>query len=262
MYEQNYQQTIDLNQLPKVRNGAMWYVALLPALAAFLENYAINKWLELLVWGFVLIACPAICHSDAVKLERMGIGNAKMKKEAVICPVAYMFMRCKTLRQGSMKAVLFTIFTGFAIMGNGFTVSLSMDDNAFIERVKNSYAVNLEDLSDEMSFNIIGKQLNSYISEDEAKYEIITDGDKRYVTAKGTDPDGKKLEIVFLLDYDGYAFKCFKVDSITLDGSELSADEQAELLKKIFIEADDDNSDRSSSLPQGSESSDDSYTKA
>lgn len=262
MYEQNYQQTIDINQLPKIRNGAMWYVALLPALAIFLENYAINKWLGMLVWGFVLVACPIICYRDALKLINMGIGRSSMKTAAVLCPVAYMFMRCKALRQSSTKAVMFIIFTGFAIMGNGFTVSLNMDDNAFIERVKYNYVINLEELSTETSFNMIGEQLNAYITEDEAKYEISTEGDLRYITAKGTDGSGKALEIVFAVDYDGFAFKSYSVDSISLDGQKLSDIEKQELLEKIFIETDKDSPSKTPTPPENPKKSDDSYTKA
>lgn len=247
MDNRNFQQTIDLNELPKIRNGAAWYVCVLPALAGFLESYAINKWLGMMLWAFVLIACPVICYKDQKNLERMGIYMPPMKKTAVFFPIAYQFQRCKVLRQSNLKAVLFAAFTGFALIGNGFTVSLGMDDSAFIDRVKYNYVANLDDFSGDSTFNIIGKQLDAFSVKDSVKYVIETDGDWHYVTSKGTFDDAGKntpFEITFGLEYDGYAFKSFEIEAVSVGGKKIAGDERKKFLNKIFIEtkAEDDSS--------------------
>ena len=250
MENQFYQQnTINLNELPKIRNGAMWYVAILPALALYLESYAINKWLGIMIWAFVLISCPVICYRDMRTLEKMGLNTEGLKTVSIVCPLLYMYKRCRLLKQSSIIAVFFTIFTVYAIIQNGFAVSLRVDDQTFINQVKYNYVVNLDEFSDitgNSSANIIGEQIDAFINEGEAKYNVSADGDLRYITVSGScdynGVSGTELEIVFIIDYDGYAFKSLKLDLVSVSGQILEGEKRQELLDEIFLNTQADDS--------------------
>ncbi|WP_124098165.1 hypothetical protein [Ruminococcus sp. Marseille-P6503] len=243
MENQYYQDNmIDLNELPKIRSGAMWYVAILPVLALYLENYAINKWLGILVWAFALISCPVICYRDMRALEKLGLNCQNLKIISVVCPLLYMYKRCRLLKQSSIMAVFFTIFTVYAVLQNGFAVSLRVDDQTFINQVKYNYVANIDEFSDisaDKSSNIIGEQIDAFINEDKAEYRVSADGDLRYITVSGScDYDtvsGAELEIVFIIDYDCYAFKSLELDSVSLSGQALEGEKRQELLDVIFL---------------------------
>lgn len=236
----NNQNNINLNQLPKIRNGAVWYVAILPALAMFLEAFAVNKYLGFLLWGFVLIASPIICYYDMKTLEKYGVDVHAFKKYIFLIPVIYIYTRCRILRQSNTKAVMYVVFAVFALFGNGFTRSLQMTNQDFIDNVKQNYVVNLEDFSGQTSMNVIGTQIKSFVKGNEVKYKIETKDNLRYVTASGVcsydKKDNQKIDIIFELNYDGYAFKSFKVDSILINGEKLNDEKKEKLMKEIFLE--------------------------
>lgn len=238
-YEQN---TINLNELPKLRNGAMWYVAILPALGLYLENYALNKWLGVLIWAFVLIGDRVICFRDMKRLEKLGYPVESIKTFSAVFPLIYMYKRCRLLKQSNIIAVFFTIFTVYAVIDNGFTLSLQIDDQTFTDQVKYGYLINLDGYSDingQNINNIIGEQINAFINEEEAEYKVSAEGDLRYITVSGScDYNGDEnvaLEIVFVIDYDGYAFKSFRADSVTVSGKILEDEEKWELLDEILL---------------------------
>lgn len=239
-YEQN--NTINLNELPRLRNGAMWYVAILPALGLYLENYALNKWLGILIWAFVLIVGRIICFRDMKRLEKLGYPVEGIKTLSAVFPLIYMYKRCRLLKQSNIIAVFFTIFTVYAVIDNGFTLSLQIDDQTFTDQVKYSYVINLEgysDISGDVSYNIVGEQIDAFINEEEAEYKVSAEGDLRYITVSGScDYNGEEnaaLEIVFVIDYDGYAFKSFRTDSVTVSGKALEDEEKWELLDEILL---------------------------
>lgn len=245
----NQQNTINLNELPKIRNGAMWYVAILPLLALYLENYAVNKWLGILVWAFVLISCPIICYRDMKALEKLEPDAKSLKTAAIVCPIVYMYKRCRLLKQSSIMAVFFTIFSLYALLQNGFALSLRVDDDTFINQVRYNYVANLDELSaigGGESLNIIGEQIDAFINEEEAEYTVFDDGDLHYITASGScnynGVSGCDLEIVFVIDYDGYAFTSLTLDSVAVSGQELDDEAERQLLEEIFLNTNADDS--------------------
>lgn len=45
-----FDNTLNINELPKIKNGRIWYAAILPLLACYLENFVVN-----IILGAVLL---------------------------------------------------------------------------------------------------------------------------------------------------------------------------------------------------------------
>ncbi len=273
---QKKQSVFSVDETNQKRDGAMWYVTILPILACFLENFTLNKWMGVILWGLVLIVTPVLCYIDSKRLKEYGVHDSdNLTIYAIICPVIYMTKRCQLLNQTKTKAVLFSVFTIFAIVLNGFVQGLTMDDNAFIDQVKNSYPINIEGYEDNMSYDNIDKHLSAFFDGDEVSYKIAVDGDKRYITARGKNKkkyNDKSVEIIFLIDFDGFTTKTFAVYEIKVGGKALSDNDKNKLLDDILLNADNESDDSSKSTQDSSDSnqsknklpakSDESYTSA
>lgn len=224
-------------QMNKIRNGLVWYAAILPALGLFLENYALNKYLGMLVWAIVILARPAACFADRRMLMRDG-AECKTPSILPLFPTAYIFKRCIDLKQNTAVAVVCLISLSYGIIGNGFVVGMSMNDDKAIELVQNRYAASIAEVGgviDPESFDTAIKK-----SLTDVGYEVERSGDVRTVTVKGTDTStGDKYVFEFSVVHDGYALIEIDLKKLSLNGEPIEGEERAELLKAILLPSED-----------------------
>jgi len=233
MYPDLVSEPSTVSPLPKIRNGMVWYAAILPALGLFLENYALNKYLGMLIWGIVILARPAACLADRYVLLRSGaVGHS----EPIIAffPTIYIFKRCFDLKQNTAVAVVCLISLSYGIIGNGFVVGLSMSDDKALDYVKSKYAYSVAGVQPDneiLSFDeAIGKTLS------DVRYEVTCKGDERTVsvTGKSVSTDDK-YELRFRLVHDGFTLTEFTLSDVIKNGNTLKDDARSDALKEILV---------------------------
>ena len=125
-------------------------------------------------------------------------------------------------------------------MNNGFVQALRINDDTFIRSIQSSYISSLSEYEEVVSYNTIGSQIENFANKDSVDWKFSKDKDFRYVTATGKctykGKDSQKFELVFQIDFDGYALISTKVKSLSVEGEELMDKEYNALLNKIFIE--------------------------
>lgn len=239
----NIDNIININELPKIKNGRMWYMAFLPLFACYLENFAVNIILGILLWVSVIIICPLICISDEKHLRSFGIDTVNLYKYRLIPPV-YLFKRSVVTKQSSTSFVLFIIFLAYAVMNNGFSQALRINDDTFIRSVQSSYVSSLSEYDEITSYKTIGEQIEAFANKDSVEWEFSQDKDFRYVSVSGKcsyeGKDNQNFELIFKIDFDGYALISTEVESLSVNGKKLADTEFNSLLYKILIETNED----------------------
>lgn len=221
----------------KIRNGLVWYAAILPALGLFLESYALNKYLGMLVWSIVIIARPAACLADRHILLRDG-ADIRIPTILAFLPTVYIFKRCFDLKQNTAIAVVCLISLSYGVIGNGFVVGLTMDDDKATEIVRNRYAASVAGVRGAIDPESFDTAINRAL--DHVSYDVERNGDERIVTVKGTDPSTEdKYVFVFSVVHDGYALTGFELKEVTLNGSTVEGDDRSELLKALLLPDED-----------------------
>lgn len=224
----------------KVRDGLVWYSAILPALALFLENYALNKYLGIMVWAVVIIIRPLCCYFDRKNLLNAGYENVG-KSWYVFLPTVYLFKRCMLLRHNTAIAVVCMICLSYGIIGNGFTVGLMMDDDTFVSAVKNEPMTSISDFKSFALYESFETAADRALSE--ISYSIEANGDERTVTVKGkSKTDDEPLIFVFKIVHDGYTYRSFKLFAVYKGDIKLEDSEKKEYLKKLFANSSDNSS--------------------
>lgn len=239
--------TINLNDLVTADNSLMWYAAALPFFGVIFEFYADSKYLGFFLWGLIIITRILVCRYDNKKLIKMGMWQSQSITPAVFLPVVYMFKRSKALRRSPSVGIVAVMCMLFALLLNGFTQSLSYNEENYCEFVSKYYATYILDLPEDEnyvadSYNTIDGLLNSYCflqssslsDASSISYEYEKDGKDNYVTAFGR-KNGEDMEIRFFIDYDGFYYKGMEIDSVRIDGKELEGDELDEFLKEVFM---------------------------
>ena len=237
----NYDTNIDtvFSKPPKIHNGKVWYVAILPWLGLFLENYAVNKWIGLALWLSVIILSIVVCIKDEKDLRNSGISNLFIYK-ARFFPPLYIYRRAKTLHQSVSPFIIFIITLVLAIINNGFTNSLKMNDETFIEGIKSTYTSYIKGLDENGINNQIEERLEEFAIEDTLKWSYSEDDKYKYITVSGLcnyeNKASQRFEIVFRLNFDGYTTTKIEITNTSISGIELTNDEKNNFLYKIFIE--------------------------
>lgn len=235
-YNENF---FNINELPKIRNGRIWYVSVLPLFGCYLENFAVNIYLGALLWIMVILICSLVCALDEKQLRSFGMSNHSLHKVRFIPPI-YLFKRLSTTRQSNTPFIIFIVFSAYAVLNNGFVQALRVDDDTFVRSVKSAYVSTLSDYSDSTSYNTIENQINAFANENTVNWEYSEDDDNRYVTASGkcsyNHKNNQRFELVFQIDFDGYALKETKVKSLSIGGKQLTDSERDSALYKILIE--------------------------
>lgn len=246
---ENYRENIiDINKLPKIKNGRIWYVAFLPLLACYLESFAVNIFLGAALWISVLIIGPLVCASDEKHLRTFGINNRQLYRYRFIPPV-YIYKRIRITGQSNTPFIMLLIFMLYAVMNNGFVQALRITDDTFISSVKGAYVSSLSDYDEITSYNTIEDRIDKFADDDTLSWKFSKDDDYRYVTAifKGRYKGkvSQRFDIVFRMDFDGYALKETSIDSVSVEGRKLTDSEREMILYKILIEADSSDSNSS-----------------
>ena len=236
-----YNQFVNLsnNTTPKVRNGRIWYAAILPYLGLMLESFASNKWIGLALWLAIILLCVFSCARDEKQLRSLGISNLWLYKSR-FCPPVYIYRRSDALHQSKSSFVVFIISLIFAITSNGFSVSLQMNDEDFIDSIKQEYTSSIEDLDKNGVNNQIEKRIDEFALEGTVEWSYSADDSYKYVTVSGIcnyqSKSNQRFEIIFRLDCDGYTIKEKQIVKAALGGVELKDAEKNEFLQKIFID--------------------------
>lgn len=234
-----FDNTLNINELPKIKNGRIWYAAILPLLACYLENFAVNIILGAVLWISVIIICPLVCISDEKHLRSFGLNTFELNKYKFIPPV-YLFKRSIITRQSNTPFIIFLVFSAYAIMNNGFVQALRINDDTFIRSIQSSYVSSLSEYEEVISYNTIRSQIENFANKDSVDWKFSKDKDFRYVTAAGEctykGKDNQKFEVVFQIDFDGYALISTEVKSLSIEDQELMDEEYNALMYKIFIE--------------------------
>ncbi|MDE6149674.1 MAG: hypothetical protein K2F81_06220 [Ruminococcus sp.] len=236
---------LDINELPKIKNGRVWYVAILPLLACYLENFAVNIILGVLLWLSVIIICPLICVFDEKHLRSFGLDTRSLYKVRYLPPI-YLYKRSVVTKQSNTSFILFIVFLAYAVMNNGFVQALRIDDNTFIRSIQSSYVSSLTEYNEITSYNAIGEQVEAFANSGSVDWKFSQDENFRYVTASGKctykGKNNQNFELVFQIDFDGYALISTEVKSLSVEGRTLVDAEFNSLLYKILIETDADES--------------------
>lgn len=218
---------------PKIRNGLVWYAAILPALGLFLENYALNKYLGILIWAVVILARPAACLADRRILVRSGAVDAS---PAAMCfiPTVYLFKRCFDLKQNTAVAVVCLIAFSYGVIGNGFVVGMSMDDDKAVELVKQRYAASIAGVSGVRNPESFDEALGK--AAENIDYSVSKEGDRRTVTVNCTDRSSSdKYAFIFYVVHDGFTLKELKLEEFWVNGDKLEGKDRTKLLRKVLL---------------------------
>lgn len=236
---------IDINQLPRIRNGRVWYVAMLPLLGLLIERYAVNIYLGVLLWGIILIASPIICIYDEKELENLGLSSRQLHSCRWFPPL-YLFKRAVAARQSTAPVVMLCIFSLYALMNNGFVTALRLNDNAFVNLIKSSNITSVEEYKDSSFSGTIGRHIEDFAIEGTTEWSFSKENKSRIVTVTGKcNYDGisnQKFEIRFEIAFDGYAVNNMHINSVLLDGRKLEGENRSEFLKSVFMSNKDDSS--------------------
>ncbi len=170
MYQSNFYQ---YNQ-PTVQlsNKKLWYIALLPFVAIFAENFAINKWLGIALWLAVIAASIIVTSSDEKDLQRMSMSHISLHKSRFFPPL-YIYRRQTIFQQNKAPFIVLLISILFALGNNGFVSALSANDTTFITTVQNSPVSNLEELSQYSSTATIENKLENGSSLEETAKLVL-----------------------------------------------------------------------------------------
>ncbi|MBR6874032.1 MAG: hypothetical protein IKN17_11070 [Ruminococcus sp.] len=215
----------------KIRDGCVWYAALLPAFALLLERYALNKYLGILVWAIALLMRPVCCFLDRKQL--IAAGRPEEDPYLPLLPTVYLFKRCMALRRNTAIVIVCIISLGYGIVGNGFVAGMSIDDDTILAAVKGSSISSVDNVTVKDSYLSMGDYLDKKATD--VKWEIVSSGDVRTVTVSGK-IDSEPFSLEFQVVHDGYTYTKFTLQKLIKNSAELKGDDRIDLLKKLFTD--------------------------
>lgn len=225
---------ININELPKINNGRIWYLVFLPIVACYLENFAINIYMGIFLWLLAIIICPLVCVADEKHLRMFGINDTDLRRFRLV-PTIYMKKRLDITNQNSVPLILFIVFIIYAVLNNGFTQALRITDSTFTESVKSSYISSIHEYESLVTYDTVGERISAFADEKKVDWVYSQDDEYKYVTANFK-ADNQKISIVFRLDFDGYALKRTDLKTVTFADKELEGEERESLLYRIFLQ--------------------------
>ncbi len=232
----------------KLNNGFIWFLCFVPLLGLFFENYAVSRTAGIFLWIMVLLFMLAATAADYVQLKNAQLDVRRLTAWLWLTPV-YIYKREKLCGYELYKAIMCGFFIVAALALNGFTQSIRIDEDYMTVSAQSSYVQSLDNFSGS-SGKIIGDCIESYLGEN-AEWNCTKDGYNWTVTVNGSHRNSD-YSISFLIVYDGFTYRSFKISDVTKDGKSLSDDDFTNVCKEIFIDTDtdngsSDNSDKTSS---------------
>ena len=229
---------ININSLPKIRNGRLWYIILLPVLGLFLESFATNKWIGLALWLTIILLSIFVCIRDEKALRSFGVSHLKLYK-ARFFPPLYIYRRLVATRQSKFPFGLFITILIFATINNGFVTGLTMNDESFIQLVQINYVSSISQFEDYDSTEMIEDRLEDFAIEDTLKWSYAEDDKHKYVTVTGLcnydNKSSQRFEIVFRMKFDGYTITKTDITHVKFSGKELNGEDKEKFLHKVFV---------------------------
>lgn len=233
-----------MNNVSKLNNGYIWYTCCLPALGLFLENYAISKWAGIFLWAGVIVMMIFCCFLDFKQVKKLvensqgGYSLGRLKKW-IIFPPMYIYVRQKYCMMSSgVMMTMIIVFSFSAIFSNGFFQGLSVTESSMPELLQNSYVQSLDNFSG-YSNNMIGEQIQYYLG-NSAVWDCTKEKDVFTVMCSGRH-ENQRVEIYFLVEFDGFSYQAVEVADISIDGKTLEGEEFTEKMDEIFISLTEDN---------------------
>lgn len=226
-------------QIDRTDSGLLWFASILPIFGLFLEQYAVSAAVGVILWSLIVIAIPMACIYDYLMLKHDGYDVASLKKVLVLPPL-YAFKRELLFNKNPNKGIVMGMFIIAAIFLNGFSQSYSITPKSMESSVKNSSVQSLDNISGNSS-DIIIDRIEDYFGKDgEWKSEKIDGGYSVVYTAK---KDKKEYVIYFVVKHDGFCYRGFKIENMTIDGKRPKDKEYKQLLKDILIPESNENSE-------------------
>ena len=235
-----------------LNNGRIWYTAVMPLLAVYIQSYATSFRLGVLVWAASAAMWVFSLLADRRYLESEGYDVSGLSPFLALIPPVYMTKRYSMLGQRSSAPIVFVMVFVFALYANGFTRYATLKDNSYTDYVKYENWTDISEirsaLGDFTSEKNIGNSLKAYAKSEpdsgKMSWSVKKDGVNVTVTASCKEKD---FEAVFSFTYDGFSSGATKLTALRLDGKEYKDKEAAEKLAEII-----------KALPEDSSSSEDS----
>ncbi len=233
----------------KLSSSRAWYAAVVPLIGLFIEILADSIYLGALVWITCAVSCVAACVLDRRYLGAQAIDLTALKPCTAYIPPLYLYKRAVLLNANPTQIIVFIISFIVALSSNGFTMARMMDEDDAAGEVRNNYLVNVESFENTQPTKTIEELLKLY-SKDHLgaqKLEWSAERGDGAVTV-GAVSERKDFEIVFSIEFDGYAFGMITVEKIT-ENSKTYEDERAlekfkKMMKSVSGDTDKDNANK------------------
>ena len=217
---------------PKAPAGYILYAAFLPAIALFLERYAVSAVIAIILWALVLVIMPISCALDKKMLVKYDI-NTDILGKTYLLPPLYIYKRQTILKGEKLLSVAcITVLIG-ALLTNGFIKGMRVDCDSVGQMIPNTNITQLSNFSGS-SVNTIGECLNAYSSE-EIKWTTTKQSYGFDSVAEGVH-DSKSFKVTFKLEFDGFAYHDFVITDVESGGKLLEKDEKKDFYQACFID--------------------------
>ncbi len=252
-YNTQYGNTFYAKPVSPVDNAPVWFVAVVPIVSLFIEEIIMNKVASIFLWILTYILSVYVCKYDKDKILARCYDSTQLKMWYFV-PIVYLIMRNKVTRLKSYTVMFAVATLLIALVSNGFVrYAVTTDDDYIttLQKYSCSQIINFEDYQSITDDNIL-ETIQSYVGHDSILWTCSTHDNISSISACCSfDNNGKTsdLEIGFELKYDGFSFDGIEIVSLTVDGKELSEENEKAMLMQIFskeektntVEKSDDN---------------------
>ncbi len=210
-------------------SSRLWYAALVPLFGIYIEIYAANLTLALLVWGLALIMGPVACLLDRKHLVKRGADVSSLRPACVLLPPLYMIKRTKLTKDSPVCAIVWCVMMAYALIMNGFTSALTMDGDDIAGLIADSEWSYIEETKDVNCDRTIKETL-----------EELSGGTLTWAGSKTDDglsavcADENGFGARFRLEFDGYMVGDMHLVSINMDGAVYEGESAAKLITERF----------------------------
>ena len=222
-------------------DGPMLFVALAPFFTVILEGLIGDIIAAAILWVFCYFLCVMLCRYDYKKYVKPIEFNNFNLAPTVFVPIVYLFKRQKVFPNSKAYWAVCLAILIVSIMQCGFVQLLSFDEKSCLNTITNSSCALIDEVSDDenvLSKNTIGEAIRNYADTDNIDW-----------TSKRIDYGTYKINVVFeayyngelrnfyiefTLNYNIYSFDGLSIDSISVDGSELSEADKKAVVMNIF----------------------------
>ncbi|SDA17208.1 hypothetical protein SAMN02910447_01274 [Ruminococcus sp. YE71] len=241
------------NRAEKLNNGRVWYTAIMPLLAIYVQSYANNFALGVLMWVCSVAMWVFSLLMDRRYMESKGYDMSRISPFLALIPPVYIYKRYAVIGQRSSAPIVFVMVFAYALFANGFTRYYTMKDSSYTEYVKyqtwseiSAVSAGLDGTNaDKTVLDTFKKYAKTEPDKGKMEWSMKKDGVNVMVTASCKEKD---FEAVFTFTYDGFSSGDTSLHQVTIDGKTYKGKEAAEKLAEVVkkIKMDDSSSSDSS----------------